>query len=139
MRISTIPALAVCLAAILVAACGGKGTGAPPASGVSVTSVDVGRSLAADKAIGDVTDSFRPADTIYASVKTDGAGTATLKANWTYREGQKVEESSQTIAPTAPARTEFHVSKPDGWPAGPYRLDVTLNGTSAGTKQFDVR
>jgi hypothetical protein len=139
MRISTIPVLAVCLGATLAVACGGNKAGAPPASGVSVTGIDVGRSLAADKAIGDVTDSFRPADTIYASVKTDGAGTATLKASWTYGEGQKVDESSQTIAPTGTARTEFHVSKPDGWPPGRYRLDVTLNGNPAGTKQFDVK
>jgi hypothetical protein len=136
MRISIIPALAVCLAAILAAACGGKDTSA---AGVSVTGIDVGRTLAADKSIGDVTDSFRPGDTIYASVKTEGAGTATLTATWTYQEGQKVNESSQTIAPTGPARTEFHISRPDGWPPGRYRLDVTLNGNPGGTKQFDVK
>jgi len=139
MRVSSIPPVAVFLAAILVAACGGKDTAAPPASGVSVSSIDVGRSLTADKAIGDVTDSFRPSDTIYASIKTEGAGPATLRANWTYGEGKKVDDSSQTISPTGPARTEFHVSKPDGWPAGRYHLDVTLNGNSAGTKQFDVK
>jgi hypothetical protein len=139
MRISTIPGLAVCLATILAVACGGKDAGAPPASGVSVASTDLGRSLTADKSIGDVADSFRPGDTIYASIRTEGAGTATLKATWTYGEGQKVDESSQTIAPTGPARTEFHVSKPDGWPAGRYRLDVTLNGNPAGSKQFEVK
>jgi len=56
-----------------------------------------------------------------------------------YQDGQIVDESTQTIAPTGAARTEFHISKPDGWPAGKYKLEVLLNGTSAGTKDFDVQ
>jgi outer membrane usher protein FimD/PapC len=49
-----------------------------------------------------------------------------------------VDESTQTIAPTGDARTEFHMSKPDGWPAGKYKLEVLVNGTTAGTKDFEV-
>jgi hypothetical protein len=49
-----------------------------------------------------------------------------------------VSESTQTIAPTGDARTEFHVSKPDGWPAGKYKIEVLVNGATAGTKEFDV-
>ena len=40
-----------------------------------------------------------------------------------------MDESEQTIAPTGSAATEFHISKPDGWPAGKYKLEVLLNGT----------
>jgi hypothetical protein len=137
--------LALTLAAVLSAACtrtsenpdttGTTGTGV----GVRVAQVDIGRSLTADKAISDSTDSFKPNETIYASIATEGtAATAALKARWTYQDGQIVDESTQTIAPTGAARTEFHISKPDGWPAGKYTLEVFLNGSSAVTKQFDV-
>jgi hypothetical protein len=99
----------------------------------------MGRSLTADKTISDKTDSFKPNDTIYASIATEGtAATATLKARWTYQDGQAVNESTQTIAPTGDTRTEFHVSKPDGWPPGKYKLEVFLNGSSAATKDFEV-
>ena len=117
---------------------------APPAGsaaqGVQVTSVDLGRSLNADKTIGDGTKSFRPNDTIYASVATEGSSSsAALKARWTYQDGQLVDESTQTIAPTGKATTEFHISKPNGWPAGKYNVAVSLNGASAGAKDFEVK
>jgi len=108
--------------------------------GVKVTDIAVGRSVAADKTIAEQTDSFRPTDTIYVSVKTDGsAPSATLTARWMYEDGQLVDESRQNIAPTAGATvTEFHLSKPDGWPAGVYTVEVLLNGATAGTKDFKV-
>ena len=115
---------------------GTTGTGV----GVRVSQIDMGRSLNADKTISDNTDSFKPNDTIYASIATEGsAPTATLKARWTYQDGQVVNESTQTIAPTGDARTEFHISKPDGWPTGKYKLEVFLNGSSAATKDFEVQ
>ena len=108
-------------------------------TGVRVSHIDLGRSIGADKMISGSTDSFKPNDTIYASVATEGAApTATLKARWTYQDGQVVDESTQTIAPSGDARTEFHISKPDGWPAGKYKLEVLVNGSTAGTKDFEV-
>lgn len=132
-------------AAVLSAACtkssenpgttGTTGTGV----GVRVSQIDMGRSLNADKTISGNTLSFKPNDTIYASVATAGsAATATVRARWTYEDGQVVNESTQTIAPTGDARTEFHIVKPDGWPAGKYKVEVFLNGSSAGTKDFEV-
>ena len=138
--------LALTLAAVLSAACtkssenpGTTGTTGTSVTGVRVSDVDLGRSVSADKTIGGSTDSFKPSDTIYASIATEGsAPTATLKARWTYQDGQVVNESTQTIAATGDARTEFHVSKPDGWPAGKYKLEVLVNGSSAATKDFEV-
>jgi len=138
--------LALTLAAVLSAACtkssenpGATGTSGTSA-GVRVSHIDMGRSLTADKTINDKTDSFKPNDTIYASVLTEGtAATARLKARWTYQDGQAVNESTQTIAPTRDARTEFHISKPDGWPTGKYTLEVFLNDSSAATKDFAVQ
>ena len=84
-------------------------------------------------------ETFKPSDTIYATVQTAGsAPTATLAIRWTYENGQVVDESSQTIAPNGPANTEFHISKPDGWPAGKYNAAVSLNGVTVSNKTFEV-
>ena len=107
---------------------------------VRVTDVSLGRTLNADKTVGDSTSSFRPVDTIYASVVTEGsASSAALKARWTYQDGQLVDESVRTIAPAGKATTEFHISKPDGLPTGKYKIEVSLNGASAGTKNFEIK
>ena len=134
--------LSVC-ALLLVAAAACKGNQAGTAAGtadVKVTDVTLGRSLGGDKAITDRTESFKPNDTIYASVATSGSSaSATLRAKWSFEDGQLVDESTRTIAPNKNERTEFHISKPDGGPAGKYKLEVFLNDQSAETKNFDVR
>lgn len=113
-----------------------------PTAGVTVVTVTVGNAIGADKKVTQAADSFGKKDTIYASVDTTGAGTATLKARWTYRKsGQEalVKEESQTISPTGSASSEFHVSKPDGWPAGDYQVEIFVADKSAGTKTFTVK
>jgi hypothetical protein len=50
-----------------------------------------------------------------------------------------VDESTQPISATGPAVTEFHVSKPSGWPAGNYRVEVSLNGSPGQAKDFSVQ
>ena len=109
---------------------------------IQVTSVDLGKSIDADKRVNDnaETDDFAPNETIYAAVATDGAATnSTLTARWTYQDGQVVDESSQTISPTGPAVTEFHISKPDGFPKGNYKVEILLNGQSVQSKDFEVK
>jgi hypothetical protein len=108
-------------------------------AGVSVVNVQLGRAVGADKKVTLAADSFAPTDTIYASVDTQGtAASATLTARWTYQDGQTVHEETQTIAPTGPATTEFHIAKPDGWPRGTYRLEILVDGVSARTASFRV-
>jgi len=112
----------------------------PAAPVVTVTALELGKQIGADKRVTQPGTSFAPIDTIYVTVLTTGsAPSATLTAKWTYQDGQIVNESSQTIAPTGPAATEFHIAKPDGWPAGTYKVEVSLNGRSTGTKEFEVK
>ena len=114
----------------------------PPAApaALRVTNVDLGKSLTADKAVANPTDDFMPRDTVFVSVATEGsAPSATLVARFTYQDGQLVDEATQTIAPTGMARTEFHVFKPSGWPEGKYKVEITLNGAMAGSKDFEVK
>ena len=111
-------------------------------AGVSVSNVNVGKAIGADKKVSAATDTFAKGDTMYASVATSGSGTARLDAKWTYRKGDKVatvHEESMTIAPTGPATNEFHVSKPDGWPAGDYEVEIRIDGKPAGTRKMTVK
>ena len=109
------------------------------AAPVAVSSVNLGRAVGADKRVTGETTRFGRNDTIYASVSTDGTGSGTLTARWTYQDGQVVDESTQPISATGPSVTEFHVSKPSGWPAGNYRVEVSLNGSPAQAKDFSVQ
>jgi hypothetical protein len=134
------------LAAGLGTACARSAASPPATQGASgitdavrITDVDLGLGLAPDKQVTDKTDSFRPSETIYVSVRTKGAApSATLKARWTFQDGRVVQESSQTIVPTGTAITEFHVSNPGGWPKGSYQVEVFLNGSSVETESFKV-
>ena len=115
----------------------------PPAAGVvSVSNISLGKALGPDNKVAAATDTFAKGDTIYAVVETTGSDRATLIAKWTYHKGDKtasVSEDSKTISPSGPAATEFHVSKPDGWPLGDYQVEISLNDKSVGTKKFVVK
>jgi hypothetical protein len=112
----------------------------PSTQEIQVSKVDLGRNVGSDKRVTDPTTEFHPNETIYATVLTNGsAPNATVTARWTYQDGQIVEETTQAVAPGTDAATEFHISKPDGWPAGKYKLEVLVNGTPAATKEFEVK
>jgi len=115
-------------------------TAMTPAQGVTVASVDLGTAVGPDQKVTSPTTTFGPKDTIYAAVSTTGtASNATLGAKWTYQDGQTVNDSSQTIAPAGPAVTTFHISKPDDWPAGNYKVEISLDGKSVSSKDFTVQ
>jgi hypothetical protein len=140
MRTRLIPQFTLLAAALVAAAaCGPKK--ASGGNAVKVTDISMGRSLTADIKIDDKSVNFKPADVIYAVVEAKGTGPATLAARWTYQDNQVVNEESKSVQLTGdePVRTEFHISKPDGWPAGKYHLVVTLNGTKAGEQDFEVK
>jgi hypothetical protein len=104
-----------------------------------VTRVDLGNAIGADKKVVAPSISFKPNDTIYAAIVTEGsAPSVALGVRWTFEDGQLVSESTQSIAPTGPAVTEFHIAKPDGWPAGKYKVEVSANGQPAAAVQFAV-
>jgi hypothetical protein len=105
----------------------------------SVQGVSLGNAIGADKRVATPTNSFAKTDTIYASVATDGAApSVTLAARWTFEGGQLVSESSQAIAPSGPTATEFHIAKPDGWPAGTYTVEISADGVVVASQQFSV-
>ena len=118
----------------------------PPVVAVaSVAAVDLGNAIGADgKVTPSPTGVFAPKDTITASVTTttsDLAATVagTLAAKWSFQDGQVVNEESKSFNFAGPGTTNFSISKPDGWPAGKYKLEVSLDGNVAQTKDFEVK
>ena len=115
---------------------------APAPAGVAVSSVTAGSAIGADKKVTVASETFARTDTMYVSVDMTGTGTANLSAKWTYRKGDKVavvKEDSMTVNTTGAETHEFHVSKPDGWPAGDYEVEVMLDGQSAVSKKLTVK
>ena len=141
LRFPLLPLLGLALG-VLTASCGKKAvdvaSSTPPA--ISVASVDLGRSVGTDRHVIEETQSFRPNDVIYASILTRGASSnAKLRVRWTFEDGQVVDQSERSIAPTGDAATEFHISKSNGWPAGKYKLEVVLDETPAQVREFEVK
>ena len=145
------------VAAFALAACGKKEPPPPPPPppapapapmpapapvGVTLSAVTLGKAVGADKKVTAAAEAFAKGDTIHASIDTTGAGSATLVAKWTFTKDGKtvpVKEDTATITPTGPATTEFHISKPDGWPAGDYAVEILLDGKSVASKSFKVQ
>jgi len=158
MRLISLASLLVAaLLGLSLAACGKKEQPAPaptaaPAPApvaqdmvnvpVSVKAISLGNAVGENKLVAAPMESFGAKDTIHAVVETIGSGKATLKAVWTFHKGGKtapVNETTQEIDAAGPANSEFHISQPDGWPAGDYQVEVFLNGASSGVKKFNVK
>ena len=109
---------------------------APAATSGTVT---LGNAIDANNTIASPLTSFAAGDTIHASVATDGTAASRLVAKWTHLESnQTVAEETKDVAAGAQT-TDFHISNPDGWPAGRYRVEVSQDGSVINTSEFDVR
>jgi hypothetical protein len=107
---------------------------------VSVSEITLGRAIETSRRVVQPQDTFAPADTVYASVVLEGSARhAGLKARWTSADGQVVSEASLEVAPTVTTVSEFHISRPDGLPSGPYQVEIFLDGASAGKRTFTVQ
>ena len=117
---------------------------APAAATASVTAVDLGNSVGADNRVVAPATTFAPRDTIYAAVTTrtsDAAATVPgkLGAEWTYQDGPTVHEDSRDLNLTGDVVTAFQISKPDGFPAGRYKVEISLDGSVVQSKEFEVK
>lgn len=118
---------------------------APMAATASVSAIDLGNAVGADMRVTAPMSSFAPKDTIYAAVSTASSDPAAsvpgkLGVKWTHVDSsQVVKEESRDITFTASGVTDFQISKPDGWPTGKYKVEVSLDGTVVQTREFDVK
>lgn len=114
----------------------------------SVNSVDLGNAVGADMRVTAPMSTFAPTDTIYAAVSTGTSDPAAsvagkLGTKWTYigADGSQtaVHEESRDLTFAGDGVTDFQISKPDGWPAGKYKLEVSLDGAVVQTREFEVK
>ena len=92
----------------------------------------------ADNRIATPVDTFSSGDTIHASVETDGEARR-LTARWTHLDSNQVfNEEHKDVAAGAQV-TDFHVSNPDGWPSGRYRVEVSQDGNVVSSSEFTVQ
>ena len=115
---------------------------APPAAIVST--IETGKHLGANNRVAEATTTFAPKDTMYLSVVSENSTpTTSMIAKWTYQTGQLVDSTMQMVARTdttnPSAVTEFHISKPKGWPVGKYKVELWMNGASVGSKDLEVK
>ena len=99
--------LSVVISLFLLAACG---------SNLSVSTIQLGRSLNADGSVGSHT-------------------TRLIKVRWTYS-GKVMGEPTKEVR--GAAATEFHLQSAGGLPPGDYAVEAFLDGISAGTRDFRV-
>lgn len=117
---------------------------APVAATASVTGVDLGTAVGPDMKVTAPATTFKPTDTIFAAVATstsDPMATVSSKlgAKWSFQDGQVVNEETVDANLTGAGVTNFKISKPDGFPAGKYKLEVMLNGAVVQTRDFEVK
>ncbi len=115
-------------------------TEAAPTYLAQVTSVTLANAVDAGGHVTAPMTTFAPKDTIYGVVGANaGKPNATITARWTYQGGQLVALQPQTLKDLGPNITEFHIAKPDGFPAGNYALDILVDDKSVSTTNFSVK
>jgi hypothetical protein len=120
--------LIVVMVAAGAAACGGT---------LTLTNIQTGRSLNSDNSVGALTTTFKPNDTIYVSVLTDGSGSATIGVKFRYQ-GRVISEPEKKVSYRGAAATEFHIEYSGGFPPGEYEIEVVFNGEPAGMRRVRV-
>lgn len=108
---------------------------------VSATSVTVGNTAAADKSVAAV-GMFGVKDKIIVSVKTDAAtpANAAIDAKLTFQDGQVAGQQTANVVAGGADTTNIEFTNTNPWPAGKYKVDVTLNGQPVGiTQEIEVK
>lgn len=113
----------------------------PAPAPVSATSVTVGNTAAADKSVAALS-TFGTKDKIIVSVKTDAAtpANAAIDAKLTFQDGQVAGQKAATVVAGGVDTTNVEFTNTNPWPAGKYKVDVTLNGQPVGmTQEIEVK
>ena len=111
--------------------------GCGPSGPLRVTTIQTGKSLNSDKSVGNHTTRFKPDDTMFASVLTDGPGAGTIGVRWRYA-GRLVSEETKNVSYRDHAATEFHIQNSSGFPEGEYSVEVLVDGQPFATRSLKV-
>lgn len=118
-----------------------------PAATASVASVDLGTAAGPDLKLTATTTTFAPKDKVIVSVGTttsDPAASVAAKLDVklsyvTATETMDVKTETRDINFAGPGTTNVDFAKPDGWPTGKYKVEVSLDGAVVQTKEFEVK
>ncbi len=118
---------------------------AAPAT-ASVSTVDIGNAVGADMKVSSPTATFKPNETFHVAIGTatsDPAATVAGKVSvkLVYMDGTEemvVNDESRDMNLTGAGSTNFQFAKPGGWPAGKYKVYVSMNGNVVQTKEIEV-
>jgi hypothetical protein len=122
--------LAVLALSLVTAAC-------RPGGPLRLETIQTGKSLNSDNSVGTLATRFRPDDTLFVSVLTNGPGAGKISVKWTYS-GRLVSEDSRDVSYRDNAATEFHIKNSGGFPPGDYAVEVLIDGKSVGTRPLKV-
>ena len=120
----------------------------PVAATAAVNTIELGNALGSDLHVTQPTTSFASNDTIYVAIGTTTSAPgvpvpSTLGVKWIRVDnGEVVFQETRDIALASGATvgmTDFKASKPNGWLAGTYEVEISLNGEVAGRQRFQVR
>ena len=112
--------------------------GCGPAEPLRVDTIQLGRSLNPDNSIAAHTSTFKPLDTMPVSVLTPDKGRGTISVKWTYA-GRLVSNRRKRSPTRVRAATEFHIQNSSGFPPGDYSVEVFLDGTSVGKRDYRIQ
>ena len=104
---------------------------------LKVTAIQLGKSLNSDNSVGNHATTFKPSDTVYASVLTGASGAGTIETKWYYG-SSKVSEMKKEVSYHGEAATEFRFHNSAGLPPGPYKVEIFLDGQPVGDRTFRV-
>ena len=124
-------------AALIVALVITAGVACRPSEPLRVKTLQLGKSLNPDNSVATHTTRFKPDDTVYVSLLSDDPGYGTVAVRWLLN-GQVVSEAMRDVSYTRAAATEFHLQNSGGFPPGTYRVEILINGQSAGMREFRV-
>ena len=119
------------VAAVLwLAACG-------PSEPLNIVAVQTGKTLNTDHSVGTHAISFRPTDTMYVSVLTNGRGAGTITVKWSLY-GRVIHEVTREVSYNDQAATDFRFAAADDFPVGDYTIDVIVDGKPFETRRIKV-
>jgi hypothetical protein len=104
---------------------------------LTLSDVQLGRSVNADNSIATPTTFFKPNDTVYVAIHTTARGKGTVGVRWKYRD-RVIDEPTKQVSTDGTEAIEFHLQNSGGFPIGDYSVDVLIDGQLVGTRAFKV-
>jgi hypothetical protein len=108
-----------------------------PSEPLKIVTVQTGKSLNTDHSVAVHAGSFRPKDTMYVSVLTEGRGAGTVTVKWSLN-SRVLHQVTKKLSYNAQAATDFRFQAADEFPLGDYTIEVIVDGKTIETRRVKV-